>query len=102
MTMIPNAMKMCENDPITHCGCNVFWDRNMTAVKSGKFEKHRKVPLVKKKIKKEKNPYLCKIPYSSRMHSWEPARGWILTVRSGFDHKLGLGLHSHALCPELL
>lgn len=54
--MIPiPAMKMCENDPIARCGFNVFWDRSMTAVKSGKFEKHRKVYLFKKKEKKEKN-----------------------------------------------
>lgn len=53
--MIPiPAMKMCENDLIAHCGFNVFWDRSMTAVKSGKFEKHRKVYLFKKKEKKEK------------------------------------------------
>lgn len=55
LTMIPiPAMKMCENDLIAHCGFNVFWDRSMTAVKSGKFEKHRKVYLFKKKEKKEK------------------------------------------------
>lgn len=52
--MIPvPAMKTCENDLIAHCGLNVFWDRSMKAVKSGKFEKHRKVYLFKKKKKKK-------------------------------------------------
>lgn len=52
--MIPiPAMKTCENDLIAHCGLNVFWDRSMKAVMSGKFEKHRKVYLFKKKKKKK-------------------------------------------------
>lgn len=52
--MIPiPATKMCENDTIAHCGFNVFWGRSMIAVKSGKFEKHRKVYLFKKKGKKK-------------------------------------------------
>lgn len=44
LTMIPiPAMKICENDPMAHRGFNGLWERSMTAVKSGKFEKHRKV-----------------------------------------------------------
>lgn len=52
--MIPiPAVKMCENDLTARCGFNAFWDGSMTAVKSGKFEKHRKVYLFKKKRKKK-------------------------------------------------
>lgn len=47
-------MKMCENELIAHCGF-VFWDRSTVAVKSGKFEKHRKVYLFKKRGKKKDN-----------------------------------------------
>lgn len=54
--MIPiPAMETCENDLIAHCGLNVFWDRSILAVKSGKFEKHRKVYLFKKKKGKKKD-----------------------------------------------
>lgn len=53
--MIPiPAMETCENDLIAHCGLNVFWDRSIIAVKSGKFEKHRKVYLFKKKKREKK------------------------------------------------
>lgn len=41
------------------CGFNELWDRRMTAVKSGKLEKHRKYYLFNKKKKEkeeEKNP----------------------------------------------
>lgn len=56
MIAIP-AMKMCENEPIAHCGLNVFWDKRMIAVKSGRFEKHRNVYLLKKK-KKDNHTYV--------------------------------------------
>lgn len=57
--MIPiPAVKTCENELIPHCGLNVFWDRSMAVVKSGKFEKHRKVYLFKKKEKKYNHTYV--------------------------------------------
>lgn len=53
--MIPiPAMMMCENDSLARCGFNEFRDRSMTAVKSGKLEKHRKDYLFNKKKKKRK------------------------------------------------
>lgn len=62
MTPIP-AMKMCENELIAHCGLNAFWDRSMVVLKSGKFEKHRKVYLFKKREKNDNHTYT----YSSCM-----------------------------------
>lgn len=51
--MIP-IPAVCENDLLACCGFNEFWDRSMTAVKSGKLEKHRKDYLFNKKRKREK------------------------------------------------
>lgn len=53
LTMIP-IPAVCENDLLACCGFNEFWDRSMTAVKSGKLEKHRKDYLFNKKRKREK------------------------------------------------
>lgn len=67
------AVKVCGKDSLACCGFNELWDRRMTAVKSGKREKHRKYYLFNKKKKKErkrggKKPqtqmYLLGIPHT--------------------------------------
>lgn len=53
LPMIP-IPAVCENDLLACCGFSEFWDRSMTAVKSGKLEKHRKYYLFNKKRKRGK------------------------------------------------
>lgn len=73
----------------------------MVAVKSGKFEKHRKVYLFKKKKKKKDNHTYVKF-HTAPVCIPGNLHGVGLTVLSGLDPKLGPGLHSHFLCPVLL
>lgn len=99
--MIPiPAMMMCENDSLARCGFNEFWDRSMTAVKSGKLEKHRKDYLFNKKKEKEekkKKPNVSmKIPHTLL----RACTGVDLTVLSEFVHKRGSGLHSYFRVPH--
>lgn len=66
--MIPiPAMKMCENDSLACCGFNEFRDRSMTAVTSGKLEKHRTDYLFNKKRKREKKP--TNVPIKNSTHA---------------------------------
>lgn len=74
----------------------------MTGLKSGKFEKHRKVYLFKKKEKKEKRPHTYVKFHTAPACAPGSLRGVDLAAFSGFDHELGPGLHSHFSCPALL